>query len=87
MDIKFGDKIMLKKECAVDAIKMGYSEAFVKEIMEVIGFDSNSIYTVQIDSDTLRNLPIGGLLEYRLATDNEIKLDVMKKMFINKEII
>lgn len=84
MNFNYGDKIILKNDCAIKAIKMGYTEAYVKEIMEVVAFDSNSYYIKQFSSDSLRNLPLGGLLEYRLVTRNELKRYKMKKIFINE---
>jgi hypothetical protein len=84
MDFKYGDKIILKTESVINAIKMGYTEAFVKEIMAVIAFESNSYYIKHISSDWQKNLPLGGILKYRLATERELKLNKIKKMFINE---
>jgi hypothetical protein len=84
LKFNIGDKIILKKESAIHLSKAGRDTDFANEIMEVIRTDNHTIYRVQINSGLYKNLYIGGLLEYRLATDNELKLDKIKKMFIKK---
>ena len=87
MDFKIGDKIILKKEKAAYAKSIGYPDAFTKEILEIEEIDSKNMYTAQNDLHYFRQFRIGGTFEFRLATDNELKLDKIKKMFINKEIV
>jgi hypothetical protein len=78
LNFKAGDKIILTKE------SITYTSSFAKEVLEVISIDSKMMYTVE-KGYLFRDFRISGLLKFRLATENEIKLNKMKNMFVNKK--
>lgn len=51
--------------------------------MEIVRINHKTIYRVKYN-DSFKNLYVGGILKYRLATERELKLDKIKKMFINE---
>jgi hypothetical protein len=65
-------------------IREGENPAFANQIMEIVRINHKTIYKVKYDVDSFKNLYVGGILKYRLATERELKLDKIKKMFINE---
>jgi hypothetical protein len=84
LGFEIGDKIMLKKESITYSSRSGYASSFAKEVLEVISMDSKIMYTVE-KGYLFRHFPIERMLEFRLATENEIKINKMKNMFVNKK--
>jgi hypothetical protein len=84
MAFKIGDRIVLKKESVKHLSEVKQNAEFANGIMEILSINYHTIFRVKNDSGLFKNIYVGGILEYRLATDSEIKLDKIKKMFINK---
>jgi hypothetical protein len=84
LDFKVGDKIILIKESTTYSPRSGYTSNFSKEVLEVASIDSEVMYTVE-KGYLYRNFRIDGLLEFRLATESEIKIDKIKSLFITNK--
>lgn len=77
-----GDKIVLTESSMQSIMKVyGYNDDAANRVMEVAKVNNNGSYVINLKLNVNRIIPFKST-HYRLATDNEIKRDKIKKMFI-----
>ena len=84
MIFKVGDKIILKKEAEISLKKTHGRIAWAEYILEILEIDSDDSYMIRIFPGLDRKLYKERVPDYRLATDREIKIDQIKKMFVKR---
>ena len=83
MIFNVGDKIVMKESSIRSIMQVyGYNEHKVKQVMEVakVNVDGSCVIKLKLNVDKI--IPFRSI-HYRLATDGEIKLDKIKKIFIS----
>lgn len=80
MTFKIGDKIILKKE-----VEMYSMIAWAEVILEILEVNFDGSYKIRILPNLDRKLIMKRVPDYRLATEREIKIDKIKKIFKKKK--
>jgi hypothetical protein len=76
MTFKIGDRIILKKE-----VEMYLMIAWAEDILEILEVNLDGSYKIRIRPNLDRKLVMKRVPDYRLATEREIKIDKIKKIY------
>jgi hypothetical protein len=81
MKFKPRDKIVFNAETEIFLLQKGYSTLFTKMIIEIVSIGEASIYGMDINTNANKLLRRRDMKSYRLATENELKINQMKQIF------
>jgi hypothetical protein len=81
MKFKPRDKIVFNEETEIFLLQKGYSTLFTKMIIEIVSIGEASIYGMDINTNANKLLRRRDMKSYRLATENELKINQMKQIF------
>ena len=83
MEFKVDDKVVFSEEIVLYTMEhYRYSESDARQVMEITRIKPNGFLVVEIKSNVNKTIPFGNKENYRLATESEIKIDEIKRMFV-----
>ena len=83
MEFKVDDKVVFSEEIVLYTMKYyRYSESDARQVMEVTKIKPSGFHVAEVMSNRNKTIPFGNKENYRLATESEIKIDEIKRMFV-----